>query len=90
MLHVTEILCQLLTGKKIKELEIAFLPMKTPEFNTLEPMAAGNLTMCFPFFLMCIYLLPLYYMVTKLSEEKESKAREGMKMMLVTALVTGR
>ena len=80
----------MLTGKKIKELEIAFLPMKTPEFNTLEPMAAGNLTMCFPFFLMCIYLLPLYYMVTKLSEEKESKAREGMKMMLVTALVTGR
>ena len=30
---------------------------------------------------MCIFLLPLYYMVTKLSEEKESKAREGMKMM---------
>jgi cation transport ATPase len=37
--------------------------------------------MAFPFFLMCIYLLPLYYMVTKLAEEKESKAREGMKMM---------
>lgn len=30
---------------------------------------------------MCIFLLPLYYMVTKLAEEKESKAREGMKMM---------
>jgi ATP-binding cassette, subfamily A (ABC1), member 3 len=37
--------------------------------------------MIFPFFLMCIYLLPLYYMVTKLAEEKETKAREGMKMM---------
>jgi peptidoglycan/LPS O-acetylase OafA/YrhL len=37
--------------------------------------------MAFPFFLMLIYLLPLYYMVTKLAEEKESKAREGMKMM---------
>ena len=37
--------------------------------------------MAFPFFLMCVYLLPLYYMVTKLAEEKESKAREGMKMM---------
>jgi hypothetical protein len=35
----------------------------------------------FPFFYMCIFLLPLFYMVTKLSEEKESKAREGMKMM---------
>ena len=30
---------------------------------------------------MCIYLLPLYYMVTKLAEEKESRAREGMIMM---------
>lgn len=30
---------------------------------------------------MCIYLLPLYYMVTKVAEEKESKGREGMKMM---------
>ena len=30
---------------------------------------------------MSVFLLPLYYMVTKLSEEKESKAREGMKMM---------
>jgi len=30
---------------------------------------------------MCVFLLPLYYMVTRLSEEKESKAREGMKMM---------
>jgi ABC-2 family transporter protein len=37
--------------------------------------------MAFPFFLMLVYLLPLYYMVTKLAEEKESKAREGMKMM---------
>ena len=30
---------------------------------------------------MCIYLLPLYYMVTKVAEEKESRGREGMKMM---------
>ena len=30
---------------------------------------------------MCVFLLPLYYMVTKLAEEKESRAREGMKMM---------
>lgn len=30
---------------------------------------------------MSIYLLPLYYMVTKLAEEKESRAREGMIMM---------
>ena len=30
---------------------------------------------------MCIYLLPLYYTVTKVAEEKESRGREGMKMM---------
>ena len=29
----------------------------------------------------CVYLLPLYYMVTKLAEEKESRGREGMIMM---------
>lgn len=57
------------------------MPMKTQQFSTLEPQAATSLTMAFPFFLMLIYLLPLYYMVTKLAEEKESKAREGMNMM---------
>ena len=30
---------------------------------------------------MCVFLLPLYYMVTKLAEEKESRGREGMIMM---------
>lgn len=30
---------------------------------------------------MCIYLLPLYYLTSRLAEEKESKAREGLKMM---------
>ena len=44
-------------------------------------MAASQLTLIFPFFYMCVYLLPLYYMVTKVAEEKESRGREGMKMM---------
>ena len=30
---------------------------------------------------MFTYLIPLYYIVSKLAEEKESKSREGMKMM---------
>jgi len=58
-----------------------FLPMKTPQFNELPPFAAQQLSLSFPFFYICIYLLPLYYMVTKLAEERESRAREGMKMM---------
>ena len=55
--------------------------MKTEAFDQMEPLAAQNLTFIFPFFVMCIYLLPLYYMVTKLAEEKESRGREGMIMM---------
>jgi ABC-2 family transporter protein len=31
--------------------------------------------------MMFTFLIPLYYMVSKLAEEKESKSREGMKMM---------
>jgi hypothetical protein len=30
MTHVVDILLRLLTGKKIMEIELAFLPMKTP------------------------------------------------------------
>jgi ATP-binding cassette subfamily A (ABC1) protein 3 len=30
---------------------------------------------------MFTFLIPLYYLVSKLAEEKESKLREGMKMM---------
>ena len=47
----------------------------------MEPYAEVQLSITFPFFYMCIFMLPLYYMITKLAEEKESKAREGMKMM---------
>jgi len=81
MVYATDLLAMLLTGKRVNEIELAFIPMKTPEFKQLEPYAEVQLSVTFPFFYMCIFLLPLYYMVTKLSEEKESKAREGMKMM---------
>lgn len=37
--------------------------------------------MVFPLYLMFSFLLPLFYMTSKLAEEKESRAREGMKMM---------
>jgi hypothetical protein len=33
---------------------------------------------------MIIYLIPFYYLTSKLASEKESKAREGMKMMGLT------
>ncbi len=81
MVYVTDLLVMLLTGRKTNEIELAFLPMKTEAFTQMEPMAAQNLTFLFPFFILCVYLLPLYYMVTKLAEEKESRGREGMIMM---------
>lgn len=37
--------------------------------------------MNFPFFFMIIYLIPFYYVTSKVAAEKESKSREGMKMM---------
>lgn len=58
--------------------------MKTPAYDSIDPFATKNLTMIFPLFFMAIYLLPLYYMVTKLAEERETRAREGMKMMGLT------
>ena len=81
MAYVTDMLIMLLTGRRTAEIELAFIPMKTEAHNMMEPMAAQNLSLIFPFFVMCIYLLPLYYMVTKLAEEKEGRSREGMIMM---------
>ena len=81
MIYVTDLLLMLMTGRKTQELELAFLPMKTEAFSSMEPLALQNLSFIFPFFIMCIYLLPLYYLVTKLAEEKESRGREGMIMM---------
>ena len=34
-----------------------------------------------PLFYLIIFLIPIFYITGKLAEEKESKAREGMKMM---------
>ena len=81
MTYVTDLLILLLTGRKTAEIELAFIPMKTEAHNQMEPLAAQNLSLIFPFFVMCIFLLPLYYMVTKLAEEKEGRSREGMIMM---------
>jgi len=37
--------------------------------------------MLFPFFYMIIMLIPFFYLVQNIASEKESKAREGMRMM---------
>jgi len=55
--------------------------MTTPKFTYITPQGLENLSRNFPFFLMIILLIPFYYLTSLLSAEKESKAREGMKMM---------
>jgi mannose/fructose/N-acetylgalactosamine-specific phosphotransferase system component IIC len=81
MIYLTDVVGTLMTGKRIDEIMLAFLPMKTTAFNSMQTNATYQLTLAFPFFLMLVYLLPLYYMVTRLAEEKEMKTREAMKMM---------
>lgn len=81
MVMITDFLLLMLRGKQMYELELAFVAMKTPSFYELPPQAQAQLIQTFPIFYICIFMLPLYYMVTKLAEEKESKIRESMKMM---------
>ena len=55
--------------------------MKTPEYSSISSTAIESLSQNFPFFVMFTFLIPLYYIVSKFAEEKETKLREGMKMM---------
>jgi ATP-binding cassette subfamily A (ABC1) protein 3 len=55
--------------------------MKTPAFENYNAAATTQLMNNFPTFMMFTFLIPFYYIVSKLAEEKESKIREGMKMM---------
>lgn len=38
----------------------------------------------FPFFYLSIFIVPLHYISSRIAEEKEHKAREGMKIMGLT------
>jgi len=39
------------------------------------------MSMFFPLYMLFIFLIPYFYLTTKIAAEKESKSREGMKMM---------
>lgn len=60
---------------------MAYAPIKSKEFLDISPLGIQQLTQNFPFFFMIIYLIPFYYVTSKVAAEKESKSREGMKMM---------
>jgi len=60
---------------------MGYAPMRSDPFIDISAIGAQQLSMNFPFFFMIIFLIPFYYLTTKIASEKESKAREGMKMM---------
>lgn len=60
---------------------MGYSPMMAENFEDVSPLALQQLSMNYPFFFMIIQLIPFYYIVSKIASEKESKAREGMKMM---------
>lgn len=61
--------------------QLGYSPMMSQQFSNVSPQQLAQLVQNFPFFFMIILLIPFYYIVQKLASEKESKAREGMKMM---------
>lgn len=55
--------------------------MRSDPFEDISGLGLAELSQFFPFFFMIQYLIPFYYLTSKISQEKESKSREGMKMM---------
>jgi len=85
-LHLYSLITQAIIQSKtssfnVSSIDVAYMPMKTPEYESVPPVATDQLSQQFPFYFMFTFLIPLYYLVSKLAEEKESKSREGMKMM---------
>lgn len=60
---------------------MGYAPMKSSKFIKITPASLGLLQQCFPVFLLFIFLVPFFYLTTRLAAEKEYKAKEGMRMM---------
>lgn len=61
---------------------MTFVPFKTDKYVSDDFKAI--LTGMLPFFMLLIYILPVYRLISNIVAEKESKARESMKMMGLT------
>ena len=83
MFGIYQVIAQAIMANKQKtgSMDVAYVPLKTAPYEDINAEAINQLSMNFPMFFMFTFLIPLYYLVSKLAEEKESKAREGMKMM---------
>jgi len=58
---------------------LAAVPFKTAHY--VKDDFSEILQTMLPFFLLLMYILPVYRMISRIVSEKESKARESMKMM---------
>ena len=61
---------------------MAVIPMK--EAGYLDDQFARFLSGMFPFFVLLVYIVPVYRMISRIVEEKERKSRESMRMMGLT------
>jgi ATP-binding cassette subfamily A (ABC1) protein 3 len=61
--------------------QLGFAPFSSVEYPQVSAGSIAELADGFPFYLVIIFLTPFYYLTSKIASEKESKAREGMKMM---------
>ena len=61
---------------------MAVIPMKSNDYvdDDFEEVIQQTL----PFFLLLMYLVPVFRLISRIVSEKETKAREGMKMMGLT------
>jgi ATP-binding cassette subfamily A (ABC1) protein 3 len=60
---------------------VGFAPMRSTQFESIGSVGLQQLQQNFPFFMLIIYIIPFFYLTSKVAQEKESKSREGMKMM---------
>lgn len=63
---------------------LGYSPLRSSKFINISPTGVQQLSQFFPLYVLFIFLVPYFYLVTKIAAEKESKAREGMKMMGLT------
>ena len=60
---------------------MGYTPMQSNSFIDLPFNGFNQLLKNFPFFFLIIFKIPYFYLTSKIASEKESKAKEGMKMM---------
>jgi len=55
--------------------------MSSQEFQNIDPLIGSGFGDLFPLIYIVVAFIPYLYFIQKIAAEKESKAREGMKMM---------